>query len=263
MGLKMLQVDAFTAVPFKGNPAAVVFLDGQRSPEWMQNVAMEMNLSETAFLLPEGEGWRLRWFTPAVEVDLCGHATLASAHAIWEEGRAPVAGPIRFFTKSGELRAARREGIIELDFPATPVKEEAPPDGLVEALGASALFCGKTCFDWFFLVQSESAVKLLAPDFQAMGRVTERGVIVTAPASREDCDFVSRFFAPAAGINEDPVTGSAHCALGPFWSERLGKNNLKARQVSRRGGELAVRVEQERVFIGGKAVTVVRGELEG
>ena len=261
MALRLLQVDAFTDKPFGGNPAAVVFLDRERAPEWMQSVAMEMNLSETAFLLVEGDGWRLRWFTPSVEVDLCGHATLASAHALWEEGRAPKSGQIRFFTKSGELRAASRDGVIELDFPATPAEIAEPPAELVKAMGVSPQFCGRTRFDWFFLLSSESSVRLLAPDFKALGRATERGVIVTARSSSDDCDFVSRFFAPAAGIDEDPVTGSAHCALGPFWAERLAKKTLQARQVSRRGGALSVRVDGERVFIGGRAATTVRGEL--
>ncbi len=263
MGLRMLQVDAFAEKPFEGNPAAVVFLDEERDSAWMQKVAMEMNLSETAFLLREGEGWRLRWFTPAVEVDLCGHATLASAHALWEERRAQAAGAIRFFTKSGELRAARREEAIELDFPATPADAASPPSELAKALGVSPRFAGKTRFDWLFLVSSESEVMSLAPDFQAMKRSTERGVMVTAPASSQGCDFVSRFFAPAAGIDEDPVTGSAHCALGPFWSGRLGKNVLSARQLSRRGGTLSVRVDGQRVFIGGRAVTTLHGELLG
>ncbi len=261
MGLRLLQVDAFTGHPFGGNPAAVVFLDHERELGWMQSVALEMNLSETAFLLKEGEGWRLRWFTPSVEVDLCGHATLASAHALWEEGRAPTHSPIRFFTKSGELRAKLSEDRIELDFPSTPAELAEPPAGLVKALGVRPAFAGRNRFDWLLLVSSESIVRLIAPDFRALGQVTERGVIVTAPSASEDFDFVSRFFAPAAGVDEDPVTGSAHCTLGPFWRERLGKDTLRARQVSYRGGIIDVRVAGERVFIGGRAVTTMQGEL--
>ncbi len=261
MGTRLIQVDAFAEAPFRGNPAAVCLLDGPREDAWMQAVALEMNLSETAFLLPEGERWRLRWFTPAVEVDLCGHATLASAHALWEEGRAPEGTSLRFLTRSGELRADRRDGLIELDFPATPVEPAEPPPALLAALKASPRFAGRSRFDWLVLLEGEPAVRTLGPDFRALAAVTERGLIATAPSDSPEFDFVSRFFAPAAGIAEDPVTGSAHCALGPFWAERLGKPELRAFQASRRGGSLRVRLSGDRVLLGGRAVTTLRGEI--
>ena len=262
MGIRVVQVDAFTDRPFSGNPAAVIVLDEPGDAGWMQNVALEMNLSETAFLVRrKEEEFDLRWFTPTVEVDLCGHATLASAHVLWEEGHLPPDVQARFHTRSGVLTADRRKGSIVLDFPATPEQKTEPPEGLVESLGARAAYVGKNAFDYLVEVESEATVRALTPDFGALGAIRARGIIVTARASSPGFDFVSRFFAPAAGINEDPVTGSAHSTLGPFWSQRLGKTSFTARQVSLRGGVVEVEVAGDRVLLGGRAVTVLRGEL--
>ena len=255
------QVDAFTKTPFAGNPAAVCVLPEPATERWMQDVAREMNLSETAFLVGGEDGYRLRWFTPLVEVDLCGHATLASAHVLWETGEADPEETIRFHTKSGLLSATRDGDWIELDFPATPVSACEPPSGLLDGLGVSPVFVGKSIFDYFVEVSSEAEVHALAPDFNALGQVDTRGTIVTSQADNPDCDFVSRFFAPGTGVDEDPVTGSAHCALGPYWQSRLGKADLAARQVSARGGELRVRVDGDRVRIAGQTVTVLRATL--
>jgi PhzF family phenazine biosynthesis protein len=261
MSLTITQVDAFTSEPFSGNPAAVCILPEERDATWMQNVAREMNLAETAFLVPRSDGYGLRWFTPTVEVDLCGHATLASAHVLWETSRLATAETARFHTRSGLLTAARRGDWIELDFPATPdVPIEAPP-GLAEALGASPLYVGQGRFDYIVELEGEEAVRGLRPDFGRLGKIGGRGVIVTSRSASADWDFVSRFFAPAFGIDEDPVTGSAHCCLAPFWSRRLDKNTFLARQVSARGGVLKVELRGDRVGLGGQAVTVLRGEL--
>jgi PhzF family phenazine biosynthesis protein len=263
MGLPLFQVDAFTDRPFAGNPAAVCVLDGEREDAWLQSVASEMNLSETAFLRPEGLAWRLRWFTPAVEVDLCGHATLASAHALWEAGLADPGTPIVFETKSGILSASRRGNAIELDFPAEPASPAEPPVGLLEALGLPARFVGRNRLDYLVETDSEEVLRGARPRFAGLASAggPARGVIVTALSSAPGFDFISRYFAPAAGIDEDPVTGSAHCCLGPFWSERLGKTELVGFQASPRGGIVRVRVGDGRVFLGGRAVTVLRGEL--
>jgi len=262
MSLRVTQVDAFTNQPFAGNPAAVCILPTAAEPEWMLNIAREMNLAETAFLVHQKDGYDLRWFTPAVEVDLCGHATLASAHVLWEDGHLKPDAQARFHTKSGLLTADRRDSWIELDFPATPAAEAPPPAGLVEALGAQPKFVGRSRFDYLVEVDSESTVRKLAPDLGALSRVEARGVIVTSRAtSKSEYDFVSRFFAPQSGVPEDPVTGSAHCALMPYWSAKLGKNYLVAYQASARGGVLRLRLDGDRVRIGGQAVTVLRGEL--
>lgn len=262
MAIRVVQVDAFTDRPFSGNPAAVVVLDEPGDPGWMQNVALEMNLSETAFLVRRADGaFDLRWFTPRVEVDLCGHATLASAHVLWEDAHLAPEAQARFHTRSGLLTADRRDGAIVLDFPATPEKKAEPPAGLLEALGARPLYVGKNAFDYLVEVASEEEVRALKPDFGALGAVRARGIIVTSHASSPGFDFVSRFFAPAAGINEDPVTGSAHTTLGPFWAGRLGKRSLRAYQASPRGGVVEVELAGDRVRLGGQAVTVLRGEL--
>ena len=261
MKTTIIQVDAFTAQPFKGNPAAVCLLPEDRDDQWMQAVATEMNLSETAFLLEQGDGYRLRWFTPKVEVDLCGHATLASAHVLWTEGQVSAEEEIHFNTNSGLLKACRRGDLIELDFPLEPESEVAPPPGLLEALGVSAKYVGKNRFDYLVEVESDEELRKVAPDFAQLGRIEVRGVIVTSRSASPQYDFVSRFFAPWAGINEDPVTGSAHCCLGPYWQKRLGRSEFVAYQASARGGVVHVRVEGERTFLGGKAVTVLRGEL--
>jgi predicted PhzF superfamily epimerase YddE/YHI9 len=261
--LPLYQVDAFTARPFAGNPAAVCLLDRPRADAWIQDVAAEMNLSETAFLERRADGWGLRWFTPAVEVDLCGHATLASAHVLWESGAAQDGGEaLRFHTRSGLLVARRRGAEIELDFPALPVAAAASP-GLAAALGAELRWCGRNQLDLLVELASERDVRALAPDFPRLKVATPpgRGVIVTARSEAPECDFVSRFFAPAVGIDEDPVTGAAHCALGPYWSAKLGKSELRAYQASARGGWLGVRVAGDRVYLTGRAVTVLRGEL--
>jgi PhzF family phenazine biosynthesis protein len=220
-----------------------------------------MNLSETAFLLQEGDGYRLRWFTPKVEVDLCGHATLASAHVLFTENHAPPDRPIHFQTKSGLLKAVHRGDVIELDFPLEPPTETLPPPGLLDALGVSAVHVGKNRFDFLVEVASEEVVRRLAPDFARLGQIEVRGVIVTARSAKPEYDFISRFFAPWEGIDEDPVTGSAHCCLGPYWQERLGKSEFTAFQASARGGVIHVRVAGDRTYLGGQAVTVCRGEL--
>jgi PhzF family phenazine biosynthesis protein len=257
----LFHVDAFTDQPFAGNPAAVCWLPGPREADWMQRVAMEMNLSETAFLHPEADGYRLRWFTPTVEVDLCGHATLASAHVLWEQGLLRRDAEARFQTRSGLLTANRHAGGIELDFPATPPEAAAPPRGLLEALGVVPRFVGKTRFDYFIEADTEATVRSLRPDFAALMRLSVRGVIVTAKAAAPGFDFVSRFFAPGAGIDEDPATGSSHCALAPFWGARLGNVEMTGFQASARGGVIGVRLMRSRVLLIGRAVTVVKGEL--
>lgn len=265
MSLDLYQVDAFTDRPFGGNPAAVCLLPEPREAEWMQNVAREMSLSATAFLhaahAEEGGGWSLRWFTSATELELCGHATLASAHVLWESGRLPPAEPARFHTASGLLTAERRERAIELDFPARIAVEVEAPPGLAEAIGLAPRFVGKSRYDYLLEVPSEEEVRAAAPDSARLRALQVRGVIVTARSEAGPYDFVSRFFAPGAGIDEDPVTGSAHCTLGPFWAARLGKSSLLGWQASARGGAVRVRVDGERVKLGGHAVTVLRGEL--
>lgn len=254
-------VDAFTEAAFRGNPAAVCLLDEPRDEAWMQAVAAEMNLSETAFTWPEGDGFRLRWFTPTVEVDLCGHATLASAHVLRQEGRVASAGPIRFHTRSGTLTTVAVGEAIEMDFPAVLAAAAPAPPGLLDALGVAARFVGRSAFDYFVEVADEAAVRNLSPDFAALRGLGTRGVIVTARSHDASCDFVSRFFAPGAGVDEDPVTGSAHCTLAPFWAEQLGRSRMTGHQLSRRGGVVRVEVRGDRVALVGRAVTVWRGEL--
>lgn len=262
MSVPIVQVDAFTAEPFAGNPAAVCVLPAPREERWMQAVAREMNLSETAFLVRRGDGaWDLRWFTPAAEVELCGHATLASAHVLWSEGHLPAGETARFLTASGELRATRKPPWIELDFPATRPVPAAAPTGLAAALGAEPVATLASRFDFLVELASEAAVRALEPDFRALRSLGVRGVIVTAPAATASFDFVSRFFAPGVGIDEDPVTGSAHCALAPYWGARLGRAEMTGYQASARGGEVRVRLAGDRVILGGQAVTVLRGEL--
>jgi len=261
MGVKIFQVDAFTDKPFTGNPAAVCLLAGPRDPSWMQNVAKEMNLSETAFLYRQEDGFNLRWFTPAVEVDLCGHATLASAHILWEIGLLTPQEPARFHTRSGLLTAERQGKEIELNFPATPDEPASVPPGLSEALGVVPKYIGKSRHDYLVEVESEQAVRKVRPDFAKLREVPARGIMVTSAANSGSYDFVSRFFAPRVGVDEDPVTGSAHCCLGPFWHRRLGRNEFMAYQASKRGGIMRVRVAGERVNLAGQAITVLRGEL--
>jgi len=261
VGLSIAHVDAFTDTPFAGNPAAVCILSHGRAADWMQSVARELNLSETAFLEPRDDGFALRWFTPAVEVDLCGHATLASAHILWEDSRLARAQEARFHTRSGLLAARRAGEWIELDMPAHPPAPAAPPPGLFDALGVSARPVLRSRFDYLLELESEEGVRALTPDYVALSRVDARGVIVTSRAAATPFDFVSRFFAPRVGVNEDPVTGSAHCTLAPFWTERLGRADLIAYQASPRGGVVRTHVRGDGVTLGGQAVTVLRCEL--
>jgi len=261
MSQTIYQVDAFTNQPFAGNPAAVAILPKPAPNDWMQAVAREMNLSETAFLLWREEGFNLRWFTPTMEVELCGHATLASAHVLWETGALQSTRQARFYTLSGLLTADRVGDWIELDFPAKPAEPAAPWDELVRGLGITPRYVGKSQFDFLVEADSERAVRRLAPDFTLLKQTKARGVIVTARADSGKFDFVSRFFAPSAGIDEDPVTGSAHCVLGPYWAKHLGKTEFLAEQVSARGGVVKVRLDGNRVKLGGQAVTVLRGEM--
>src|SRR5690242_19153543 len=257
MPIRIVQVDAFTDRPFAGNPAAVCVLREPRPEQWLRDVAREMNLSETAFLTPANDGeYKLCWFTPAIEVDLCGHATVASAHVLWEEGHLPAAVQAKFHTRSGLLLADRRGAWIELDFPATIPTPVEPPPSLLESLGTGAKYVGKSRFDYLVEIESEAALRDLTPDFTGLRKLGVRGVIVTARSSSPEFDFVSRFFAPGAGVDEDPVTGSAHCALGPYWCSRLNKQDFTAYQASARGGVVRVRVKGDRVILGGQAVTV-------
>jgi PhzF family phenazine biosynthesis protein len=259
---KIVQVDAFTNQPFSGNPAAVCIMDGARDEHWMQNVAREMNLSETAFLYPDNDGYRLRWFTPTVEVDLCGHATLASAHVLYETGALPQEKQARFHTRSGLLTADNDNGWIRLDFPAKdPVKAEAPPMFDKALGGVATKFIGKNVFDYIVEVESADVVRNLKPNLSMLEIVEARGVIVTARSDDERYDFVSRFFAPASGVPEDPVTGSAHCCLAPYWAGVLNKQEMVGYQASARGGVVKVAMRDERVLLYGQAVTVLRGEL--
>lgn len=272
-GCRVFQVDAFSDRAFAGNPAAVVLLDeeapGDEAAEtgWMQRVAAEMNLSETAFVrrLPSAEDeplFELRWFTPRVEVDLCGHATLAAAHVLRQAAGACGEGGIAFQTRSGILRAMPEGDGWEMDFPATPPRVAEPPRELLDALGTQARYAGRSRFDYLVEVESEEQLRALSPDFSRLARVDARGIIVTSRSANDTCDFLSRFFAPACGIDEDPVTGSAHCCLGPFWAERLGRDTLVGHQASPRGGRVRVRMQGDRVWLGGNAVTVLEGVLK-
>lgn len=261
MGLPVCVVDAFADKPFTGNPAAIVFLDEPKDDAWRQSIAAELNLSETAFVEPEGDSLRLRWFTPTTEVSLCGHATLAAAHALWESGRLAPSLPARFETKSGTLTARRDDPWIVLDLPALPVTPAKPPAGLLGALADTPLaFCENEGL-YLLEMDSEETVRRAAPNLVSWAAATKKGLILTAAARRSTHDFVSRCFFPAEGIPEDPVTGSAHCALGPYWAERLKKPVLTAFQASKRGGFLLVRPKGGRVEIGGRAITAWSGSL--
>jgi len=254
-------VDAFTDKAFKGNPAAVCFPKEDVGSDWMQNVAAEMNLSETAFLRKSSKGFDLRWFTAEIEVDLCGHATLASAHVLWESSLLEKGEKAIFNSKSGVLTAEKMNEEIELNFPSMSIKEISGTEKLREALGIDFIYTGQAKDYYILEVESDDMIRNLKPDFSALKKITDIGVIVTSKSSSGEFDFVSRFFAPAYGINEDPVTGSAHCVLGPHWREKLNKKSMRAFQASERGGVLRIRVEDERVYIAGKAVTVLKGEL--
>jgi PhzF family phenazine biosynthesis protein len=259
MPVTIVQVDAFTSKPFAGNPAAVCVLDAPADEDWMRHIALEMNLSETAFLHPENGGYRLRWLTPAVEVDLCGHATLASAHVLWEDNHIAPDAEARFHTRSGLLTCKRSGGWIEMDFPAKLAEPADAPPQLSEALGTDLLYTGRNQFDYLVEVRDESTLRALKPNHHLLRQLPVRGVIATSRGT--DYDFVSRFFAPGSGIDEDPVTGSAHSALAPFWSKRLGKQEMTGFQASARGGVVRVRMTGDRVSIAGQAVTVLRGDL--
>jgi PhzF family phenazine biosynthesis protein len=256
----IVQVDSFTDKPIAGNPAGVCVLDAPRDETWMQHVAREMNLSETAFLYPEDDGFRLRWFTPIVEVPLCGHATLASAHVLYESGVLPSNATARFFTLSGELQASKDGDWITLDFPSRPVTPQLPPFDIAAALGVPVLnIAGNEYNRWLAEIESEEQLRSLKPNLSAMMGVY--GVIATCRTTTPGFDFMSRFFAPSIGIDEDPVTGGAHCSLTPYWSEKLGKTEMVGYQASARGGVVRGRLAGDRVYLGGRAVTVLRGEL--
>ena len=261
MGLPLFHVDAFTDRPFAGNPAAVCLLPAWREDAWLHAVGQEMNLSETAFLVRQDGHFDLRWFTPTVEVDLCGHATLAASHVVWQLGLAPADKVLRFSSRSGILTAVRRGGDIELDFPLMPEQAAEAPPGLLEAIGVRPRYVGRNRLDYLLEVESEAVLRGLTPDFKRLASVGVRGIMVTSRSADPQFDFVSRFFAPGSGIDEDPVTGSAHCCLGDFWRKRLGKSEFRAYQASARGGVVRVRVAGDRAHLGGRAVTVAKGEL--
>ena len=259
--IRCWQVDAFTNRPFGGNPAAVCWLETEAESGWMQAVAAEMNLSETAFVRPQSDGHELRWFTPTMEVDLCGHATLATAKALWSDELVARDKPLRFHTRSGVLTCRAVDELIELDFPATPSTEITPSPALIDSIGLRPTYLGASKYYQMAVVDSADVVRSIQPDFTKLLQVPTLGLIVTATSEDPGFDFVSRFFAPAMGVNEDPVCGSAHCCLTPYWSRRLGKTRLLAYQASARGGILHLRLENDRVILGGEAVIVSRGEL--
>lgn len=254
-------VDAFTDRPFSGNPAGVCILASPAEPGWMQRVALEMNLSETAFVVRSGDEWEIRWFTPTTEVDLCGHATLASAAILWQDGCTPPDQSIRFRSASGLLTAVHEGGWIRLDFPSVPAQPRDIPSVLRQSLGVSCHAVCQSQFDYLVELESEELLRQLRPQLNQIRLLPVRGVIVTARSSNPTFDFVSRFFAPASGISEDPVTGSAHCTLGPYWSDRLGKTELVGYQASSRGGVVRVQVHGERVHLFGQTVTTMRSRL--
>ena len=257
------QVDAFTSIPFSGNPAAVCILRAPANSEWMQQVACEMNLSETAFLMEQNDRYHLRWFTPALEVDLCGHATLAAAHVLWEQQLLDKDSEAHFHTRSGLLTARWRQGWIEMDFPAEPPAPADPPAMLLVALDIDATtYCGRNRFDYLIELEGESELRDLKPDYAQLMGVDTRGIIVTSRSDGDkDYDFVSRFFCPRVGVNEDPVTGSAHCCLGPYWQQHINKETLTGFQASQRGGIVLVRPRNSRVILSGQAVTTIQGQI--
>ena len=258
MKIPFYQVDAFASEPFRGNPAAICPLDGWLPDELMQSIALENNLSETAFFVPEGNGYRLRWFTPEIEIDLCGHATLASAFLLMTRLR-PELTSVEFESRSGPLRVTREGDLYALDFPARPPVRLEPPAEVVKALGTEPAELWKSR-DFMAVYESEKHVRALRPDMTKLAAIQDAfAMIVTAPG--DTADFVSRFFAPGHGVSEDPVTGSAHCTLIPFWAERLGKTSLHALQVSARGGELFCEHRSDRVKIAGRAVLFAEGTL--
>ncbi|MBI5835143.1 MAG: PhzF family phenazine biosynthesis protein [Armatimonadetes bacterium] len=261
MSVRLHVVDAFTSQPFSGNPAGVCLLPVERGAEWMQLVARELNLSETAFLSPVGQGYRLRWFTPQTEIDLCGHATLASAHILWQTGVLSAEAPAVFATRSGELTCRRDGAWIAMDFPAITVSETPAPEALFAGLGVEPAWVGRSDCRWLVEVADASTVRHLRPTFARLAQVPSGSVIVTAVSDEPDSDFVSRYFAPGMGIDEDPVTGSAHCALAPYWQARLGRVELVGRQLSARGGTVRCAAHGDRVLLGGQAITVSQVEM--
>ena len=261
MSAELHLVDAFTGAPFRGNTAAVCIMDGPADPAWMQQVAGEMKHSETAFLDPGQGCWNLRWFTPEHEVDLCGHATLAAAFTLWTTGREKAGSAIAFETRSGTLTGRMEGDWITLDFPAEPVTFPASVPGLKEALGISPLFVGRNRFDILAELPSAADLCTLEPDMAALAAIPTRGIIITAVSDLPHFDFVSRFFAPAVGVPEDPVTGSAHCCLGPYWGEKLHKTELDGFQCSSRGGTVRVTLKGDRVLLAGHAVHIASGQL--
>ena len=262
MTVPLLHVDAFATQPFAGNPAGVCLLPAPREAAWMQAIAAELSLPATAFVTPVADGaWPLRWFSPAVELTLCGHGTLAAAHVLWETGRLARDATARFATAAGTLAAVSEGGWIAMDFPAEPATETRAPVGLADALGVKPRWVGRNRLDYVVEVDDAPTLGAIAPDFRALTAIETRGVIVTARADSPEFDFVSRFFAPRVGLPEDAVTGSAHCCLGPLWGARLGRRELAGRQMSARGGVVRVAVAGERVKLAGQAVTVLRGEL--
>ena len=261
MPIQLLHVDAFADAPFTGNPAAVCLLERARPADWMQALAAELNQPATVFVASSVDGFAVRWFSPTAELTLCGHGTLAAAHALWETERLSPAVPARFTTRSGVLSAAWRDGWIAIDLPAAVAVAASPPVGLLDALGAKARWVGRNRFDYVVELDDEATVRALVPDLGALASFDTRGVIVTARAASPGMDFVSRFFAPRVGIPEDAVTGSAHCCLAPLWAARLGTSRLTARQLSARGGVVRASVEADRVVLSGQALTVLRGEI--
>lgn len=266
MSIPCYVIDAFTAEPFRGNPAAVCWLESPRDARWMQSVATEMNLSETAFVEPRPDGFSLRWFTPTIEVPLCGHATLASAHMLYTSGRLARSEPVRFRTKSGLLTARADEDWIALDFPAFASVPATPPSALADAVGVHTIETHRVAREgtddfWIFELANETEVRAASPRFGAMTACVPDPVIVTARSASRDFDFVSRFFAPGHGIAEDPVTGAAHCMLGPYWRAKLGRDELVGFQASKRGGVVQVRVRADRTELRGQAVTISEGSI--
>jgi len=258
----IIQVDAFTNKPFSGNPAAVCVLPSPKDDEWMQNVAKEMNLSETAFLVKQADGYSLRWFTPATEVPLCGHATLASSHVLWAENHLSPDESARFHTKSGLLIAKKQDDWIELDFPANPSQPTSTTAELSEALGVPVKTVVKNSFAYLVEVESEDLVRKIEPDFTLLTQKFPEVIVTSIAESSSEYDFISRFFAPGLGVNEDPVTGAAHCCLAPYWRNKLNKDEFLAYQASSRGGVVKVKYPgEDRVYLRGQAVTVLRGEI--
>ena len=259
--MEIIYVDAFARKPFCGNPAAVCILPEDIDDLLKQNIALEINFSETAFLFPFKSGYRLRWFTPKNEVDLCGHATLASAHVLWEKEIVSKSEKIDFYTNSGLLIAEFKDNYIIMDFPSTPPAECSLPQELANALGVPIKYSGKSQFDYIVEIESEEVLREISPDFSLLQKVDTRGVIVTAKSMDRKYDFISRFFAPGAGVNEDPVTGSAHCCLGPYWEKKMNKSEFHAYQASPRGGELSVNVMEDRCVLIGECISIMKADL--